>query len=67
MDPKLVSPLVVFLASDLAKDVTRRIFFVGGGQIAEMRMVRTEGVTKKQAGGLWTPEEIAAQLDEILA
>jgi hypothetical protein len=57
----------VFLASDLAKDVTKRIFFVGGGRIAEMRMVRTAGVTKEEDGGLWTPEEIAARLPEILA
>jgi hypothetical protein len=27
-----------------------------------MRMVTTTGVTKSQAGGLWTPEEIAAQM-----
>lgn len=67
MDPRWISPLVVFLASDLARGVTKRIFFVGGGQIAEMRMVRTEGVTKPEAEGLWTAEEIAAQLDRILA
>ena len=62
LDPKLVSPLVVYLASDLAKEVTGRTFFVGGGRIAEMRMVTHTGVTKSQAGGLWTPEEIAAQM-----
>ena len=62
LDPKLVSPLVVYLASDLAKDVTGRTFFVGGGRIAEMRMVTHTGVTKAKAGGLWTPEEIAAQM-----
>ncbi|HVP28680.1 MAG TPA: SDR family oxidoreductase [Myxococcota bacterium] len=66
MDPKLVSPLVVFLASDLAKDLSGRTFFVGGGTIAEMKMVRGEGATKKENGGLWTPEEIAASLDKIL-
>jgi len=66
MDPKLVSPLVVFLASELAKDMTDKTFFVGGGTIAEMKMVRGEGVTKKEGGGLWTPDEIAASLDRIL-
>jgi NAD(P)-dependent dehydrogenase (short-subunit alcohol dehydrogenase family) len=60
--PKLVSPLVVYLASDLAKEVTGRTFFVGGGRIAEMRMVTHTGATKSTAGGLWTPEEIAAQM-----
>jgi len=62
LDPKLVSPLVVYLASDLAKEVNGRTFFVGGGRIAEMRMVTHTGVTKSLAGGLWSPEEIAAQM-----
>jgi NAD(P)-dependent dehydrogenase (short-subunit alcohol dehydrogenase family) len=66
MDPKLISPLVVYLASELAKDMTDKTFFVGGGTIAEMKMVRGEGVTKKDAGGLWTPDEIAANLNKIL-
>ena len=57
----LVSPLIVFLASDLAKDLTDKTFFVGGGRIAEMRMVTAKGVTKTDDGGLWTAEEIAAR------
>jgi NAD(P)-dependent dehydrogenase (short-subunit alcohol dehydrogenase family) len=67
LDPKLVAPLVVYLASDLSKEITKRIFFIGGGKISEMRMVRTEGVTKKEDGGLWSPEEIAARIGDILA
>jgi NAD(P)-dependent dehydrogenase (short-subunit alcohol dehydrogenase family) len=66
MAPGLVSPLVVFLASDLAKDLTDKTFFVGGGRIAEMRMVTAKGVTKAESGGLWAAEEIAARLPEIL-
>ena len=62
MDPGLVSPLVVYLASDLAKDHTGRTFFVGGGRIAEMKVVTGEGVTKTENGGLWTPKEIAAEM-----
>jgi NAD(P)-dependent dehydrogenase (short-subunit alcohol dehydrogenase family) len=67
MAPNLISPLIVFLASDLSKDVTKTTFFVGGGKISEMRMTRTEGVTKTDDDGLWTPEEIAARIPEILA
>jgi len=65
MGPEQIAPLIVYLASDLAKDVTRRIFFVGGGKISEMRMVRTEGVTR--ADGVWSPEEIAEEIERILA
>jgi NAD(P)-dependent dehydrogenase (short-subunit alcohol dehydrogenase family) len=64
MHPRHIAPLIVYLASDLAKDVTKKIFFVGGGQISEMRMVRTQGATKKE--GVWTPDEIAAQIGTIL-
>jgi NAD(P)-dependent dehydrogenase (short-subunit alcohol dehydrogenase family) len=66
MNPKLVSPLVVYLASDLPGEMTDKTFFVGGGRIAEMRMVTAQGVQKTDDGGLWAPEEIAARIDEIM-
>jgi NAD(P)-dependent dehydrogenase (short-subunit alcohol dehydrogenase family) len=66
MDPKLVSPLVTFLASDLAKDMTNKTFFVGGGRVAEMKMVTAAGVTKTDGGGLWTPQEISEKISGIL-
>ncbi len=67
-DPKLVSPLLVYLASDLAKDMTGKTFLAGGGQIAEMKVVTAEGVTKQEDGGLWSVDEIAARMSagEIL-
>lgn len=64
--PGLVSPLVTYLASDLSKDQTNKTFYVGGGRIAEMKVVTAEGVTKKADGGLWTAQEIADQMDGIL-
>jgi NAD(P)-dependent dehydrogenase (short-subunit alcohol dehydrogenase family) len=68
MDPGLISPLVVYLASDLAADHSGKTFYVGGGRIAEMKVVTAPGVTKTDAGGLWTPDEIAAKMSsgEIL-
>ncbi len=62
MSPGLVSPLVVYLASDLAKDHSGKTFFVGGGRIAEMKVVTHTGVTKSEQGGLWTPDEIAKKM-----
>jgi NAD(P)-dependent dehydrogenase (short-subunit alcohol dehydrogenase family) len=62
MNPGLVSPLVTYLASDLAKDQSGKTFFVGGGRIAEMKVVTHKGITKTDEGGLWTPEEIAAKM-----
>lgn len=65
--PQFISPMVVFLASDAAKKLNGRFFFLSGGQIKEMRMVMSEGVTKTADAGLWTAEEIAANIDRILA
>ena len=59
LDPRLVSPLIVYLASDLAKDHTGRTSYVGGGRIAEMKVVTTTGITKADPSALWTPQEIA--------
>ena len=62
MAPGLVSPLVVYLCSDLAKDVTGRTFYVGGGRIAEMKVVTHTGIQKKEEGGLWTVQEVADKM-----
>ena len=62
MSPGLVSPLVVYLSSELAKDMTGKTFFVGGGRIAEMRVVTHTGATKKEEGGLWTAQEVAEHM-----
>lgn len=62
MDPKLISPLVVYLSSDLSAEHSGKTFYVGGGRIAEMKVVTAEGATKTEGGGIWTPDEIADQM-----
>ena len=62
MNPALVSPLVTYLASDLSKEMTGKTFYVGGGRIAEMKVVTHTGVTRSESGGLWTPREIADKM-----
>ena len=62
LNVSLVSPLVVYLASDLSKEFTGKTFFVGGGRIAEMIVVTHTGVEKKEQGGLWTPQEVAEKM-----
>jgi len=64
LDPRYVSPLVVYLASDLSKDLTGRTFYVGGGRIAEMKVVTHTGITKSEDDGLWSAEEIASKMHE---
>ena len=62
MGPSLVAPLVVYLASDLSKEYTGKTFFVGGGRIAEMKVVTHTGITKTENGGLWTAEEVPSKM-----
>jgi NAD(P)-dependent dehydrogenase (short-subunit alcohol dehydrogenase family) len=62
-DPEDVAPMVVYLLSDAAKDVTGQVYTVVGGRIAvwnqptEVREMRKEG--------RWTPEEIRARFGEV--
>jgi len=62
MGPALIAPLVVYLASDLSKEYTGKTFFVGGGRIAEMKVVTHTGIEKTEDGGLWTPQEVASKM-----
>ncbi len=63
--PEHISPVVVFLASDLSKGITGKIFGVQGRKIYQFYMKMTDGVTK--AEGMWTPQEIQGKINEILA
>ncbi|MFT5442360.1 MAG: NAD(P)-dependent dehydrogenase (short-subunit alcohol dehydrogenase family) [Myxococcota bacterium] len=62
MNPAAISPLLVYLASELSGEMTGKTFFVGGGRIAEMKVVTHTGITKQSGDGLWTADEIAAQM-----
>jgi len=60
MSPDLIAPLVVFLASDEAKEISGQIFGVRGKEImlfSQPRPVRTIADVEG-----WTPDKIAARL-----
>jgi NAD(P)-dependent dehydrogenase (short-subunit alcohol dehydrogenase family) len=63
LGPEKVSPLVVFLASDLAKGISGRVFSIQNREIREYKYQVTDGATAK--GSIWTPKEIAERFDEI--
>jgi NAD(P)-dependent dehydrogenase (short-subunit alcohol dehydrogenase family) len=65
MRPECISPLVVFLASDLAAGVTGKLLAIQGREMREFRYKITDGANA--AGEMWTPEEIANRLGEITA
>jgi len=64
--PENISPIVAFLASDAAADVSGQIFVVFGTRVHLMEgftMVKT----LDRGEGRWTPEELIARKDELFA
>jgi len=59
-DPEDVAPLVAYLLSDAASDVTGQVYTAVGNKIAVWSQPREERAM--WADGRWTPEEIAARL-----
>ncbi len=63
--PQFISPAVLFLASDLAADITGQVVGVHGPKIFLYRMEQTEGAEKDPKRGLWTPQEIRESWSKI--
>ena len=62
-EPEDVAPMVGFLLSDRAADVTGQVYTANGGRIAVWNQP-TE-IREMRKDGRWTPEEIAARFDEV--
>ncbi|MDP6931915.1 MAG: SDR family NAD(P)-dependent oxidoreductase, partial [Myxococcota bacterium] len=63
--PEQISPMVLFLASDLASEVNGRIFGCHGKHMFEYHTELSPGVVREE--GPWTAKVIADQLEEISA
>jgi NAD(P)-dependent dehydrogenase (short-subunit alcohol dehydrogenase family) len=64
MDPKYVAPAVLYMVSDLSKDKTGKFLFVGGGRVAEIKVVMSKGISKKE-DPMISAQEIASREQEI--
>jgi NAD(P)-dependent dehydrogenase (short-subunit alcohol dehydrogenase family) len=64
MDPANVSPLVVWLGSPDARDVTGRVFEVQGGQISVADGWQRGPLNDK--GARWDPEELGPVVRELI-
>jgi NAD(P)-dependent dehydrogenase (short-subunit alcohol dehydrogenase family) len=65
LSPDHVAPVYLFLASDLANDVTGQVLSVAGSRVAVYRMVESSGRFKENDNGIWTADEIAEQFLEL--
>ena len=65
LDPENVAPLVVYLASDDAKDITGQVFRIIGGTVWLLESWRSlDKITKPSR---WTPEELGPKIKELLS
>jgi NAD(P)-dependent dehydrogenase (short-subunit alcohol dehydrogenase family) len=65
-EPENISPIVVFLASDAAADVSGQVFVVWGTRVHLMEGF-TLANTLDRGEGRWTPQELVARKDELFA
>ena len=65
MGPQHISPVVTWLASDLAQGVNGRVFGVQGTKVFEYRMAQSDGLDAVPGGGEWTPDKLAQHLPRI--
>ncbi|HVY60316.1 MAG TPA: SDR family NAD(P)-dependent oxidoreductase, partial [Planctomycetota bacterium] len=63
MKPEQISPVVLWLASEGAQEVTGRTFGVHPPRVFEYKMEMTDGAEKP--GGLWTVDELQKALPQI--
>jgi len=62
MTPEMVSPMVLFLASEEAAGISGRVFGVHGNHLFEYKMTTTDGI--RQGGG-WSADAIREALARI--
>jgi NAD(P)-dependent dehydrogenase (short-subunit alcohol dehydrogenase family) len=65
--PQFIAPVAVFLASDLAAEITGQIVGVQAGKVFLYKMQVTDGADKDVAKGPWTAREIKEAWAKISA
>jgi NAD(P)-dependent dehydrogenase (short-subunit alcohol dehydrogenase family) len=63
-EPEDVAPMVVYLLSDRAKDITGQTYTVVGGKVALWSQPRE--IREMTKDGRWTPQELADQLPDAV-
>lgn len=66
LDPENMAPLVAYLASDLAKDVTGQVFRLVGDKVWLLAGWHSVDMQAKKERARWTPEELDGAVKELV-
>jgi NAD(P)-dependent dehydrogenase (short-subunit alcohol dehydrogenase family) len=66
LDPSLISPVIVWLCSDEAADVTGKFFLVKGNTVELVFVDRKPIADKPTKDGPWKPQDIGAKIKDVL-
>jgi hypothetical protein len=61
MTPEQAAPAYLFLASDLANEITGNVLGVAGGRISLFKLTESAGRFQETGGATWSAEEIREQ------
>lgn len=65
LGPDFVAPAALFLASELAGDLSGEVLSVAGNKLSTWRMAETRGVIGDDPRAAWTADEVRARWDEL--
>lgn len=64
--PQFITPVVLFLASEGAADISGQIVGVQGPKVFLYKMVQTEGIEREASKGPWSPQELRQNWGKII-
>ncbi|MFB0562420.1 MAG: SDR family NAD(P)-dependent oxidoreductase [Candidatus Lokiarchaeia archaeon] len=67
LGPEGLAPLIAYLASDDAADITGQVIRVVGGNMWLMHSWKSSEAVKRDPAGFWEPKEIGPKLKELVA
>ncbi len=65
LEARHVAPAALFLASDLAEDISGTVLSVAGGRMSCFELAESQGRVKEADDGVWSAQEIAEHFDSI--
>ena len=65
--PDHMAPLIVYLATDEAKDITGQLFHIGPGEVGLFpRPIQQKSILVRKIGGKWTVDELSKAVPQMM-